>query len=226
MSVRYYLYISDAKVDMLLTQIDSGFDRKRSVEWSIGAKMFGAKRTVEAAPSSRITRLERVVRHLDDFADVGSVDQPGQFFRGVLPVQWGNVPAEGGATLVFFGGRTEHTIVGLGGSSTHIVGATAATPAGSTSPAEQGLTLAASVLPMLLSGLADDNQASDTRSAPAEGTEAALATVHQACARLRGPIQNVEFLAKRLLWGPSPYPELGDGRSVLLGSPLYVALVD
>jgi hypothetical protein len=39
-----------------------------------------------------------------------------------------------------------------------------------------------------------------------------------------GPAQNVEFVAKRLLHGPSPVP--GDDRSVLLGSPVYVALFD
>ncbi|MBE1537035.1 hypothetical protein H4W34_006868 [Actinomadura algeriensis] len=50
----------------------------------------------------------------------------------------------------------------------------------------------------------------------------------QANARLRGPVQLMEFVAKRLLCGPSPYPELdaGQERHVLLGSPLYVALVD
>jgi hypothetical protein len=38
----------------------------------------------------------------------------------------------------------------------------------------------------------------------------------------------VEFVARRMLSGPSPYPEL-DGRpdvQVLLGSPLFVALAD
>jgi len=38
----------------------------------------------------------------------------------------------------------------------------------------------------------------------------------------------VEFIAKRLRHGPSPYPELDGGRSlrVLVGSPLFVALAD
>ena len=38
-----------------------------------------------------------------------------------------------------------------------------------------------------------------------------------------GPDQNLEFVAKRLLHGPSPTT---DGVTVLLGTPLYVAQVD
>jgi hypothetical protein len=45
---------------------------------------------------------------------------------------------------------------------------------------------------------------------------------------LRGPAQTVEFVARRMLHGPCPYPELvpRDDMTVLLASPLYGALVD
>lgn len=82
MSLRYYLYISDTKVDMLLQQVDPGFARKRSTEVGVSLKFVSAKRTVEASASDRVARLERVVRHVDDFCDVGTVDEPGQYFRG------------------------------------------------------------------------------------------------------------------------------------------------
>jgi hypothetical protein len=48
----------------------------------------------------------------------------------------------------------------------------------------------------------------------------ALALVRRTTERLAGPTQNVEFVAKRLLHGEV------DGQPVLLGSPLYVAMVD
>jgi hypothetical protein len=47
--------------------------------------------------------------------------------------------------------------------------------------------------------------------------------VHRANEAMPGPDQNLEFVAKRLLHGPSP---TSPGVDVLLGSPLYVALVD
>ncbi|GAB3934293.1 hypothetical protein GCM10027614_07040 [Micromonospora vulcania] len=136
----------------------------------------------------------------------------------------GAVPATGGLSLVYFAGRTEDTIVGLGGSTFHVIGA-------SPPPEPAAYGFASSTMPALLAGLVDPDDAdSDPRVAqlPEAADAEALASVHQAGTRLRGPAQNVEFLAKRLLSGPSPYPEL-DGRpgmSVLLGSPLYVALVD
>lgn len=119
----------------------------------MNVSVVGAKRSVANPGPTRTERLDRVMRHLEDFGDLGTVDEPGQFFRGLLPMRWG--PA-----------------------------------------------------------------------APAE--DCALAAIHQTNTTLRGPAQNVEFVAKRLLHGPSPYPEV-DPRpdmTVLVGTPLYVALAD
>ncbi|MGC5660821.1 DUF7019 family protein [Micromonospora sp. WMMD723] len=228
MSFRYYLYVSDAKVDMLLSQIDPGHQRRRAAEFSVNLTVVGVKRSVENPGTDRLARLERVTRYLDEHADVGSVDEPGQFFRGLLPMRWGIVPTTGELSLVYFGGRTDDTIVGLGGSPSHLIGATPAAES-----TVRGL-VGSSTMPALLAGLVDE-EAEPAPGPPPPGVDepdpaevAALASVHQAGTRLRGPTQNVEFLAKRLLHGPSPYPEL-DGRpgmTVLLGSPLYVALVD
>jgi hypothetical protein len=203
-SFRYYLYISDTKVDMLLAQIDSGFTRKRSTEVSLSLKVVGARRSVESAGSDRVARLERVVRYLEEHGDLGTVDEPGQFFWGLLPMQWGPITTTGGA-------------------GSHVLGSTAAI--------SQEQVLAPSILPVLLDGLASqaaDESIEDAAEPFDRADRTALASVHQANARLRGPAQNVEFIAKRLLDGPSPYPELDgrDGMTVLLGSPLYVAQVD
>ncbi len=214
MSVRYYLYISDAKINMMLPQIDASWSRKRVTEFGVDLKVASAKRSVEdaGAGGDRIARLERVVRHLEDHGDLGDVDEPGQYVHGVLPMQWGTLSNADG---VYFGGRSERTIVGLGGSTAHLLGAVAGEP-----PARTAIT--SSLLPVLI----------DQLTTLADGDGAAshdhLATVVRAHATLRGPAQTVEFVAKRLLYGPHPYPELAprDDMTVLLASPLYVALVD
>jgi hypothetical protein len=211
-SHRYYEYISDAKVDMLLAQVDPGFAGKRVGEMSFNLKVVGGKRSVERSGPDRYARLERVVRYLDDHGDVGTVDEPGQYFRGVLPMAWGPVRTEDGEGLLYFGGRMDATIVGLGGSLHHQIGA----------PATEAQGTMRSSMPVLLRGLTED----DNRVP--QDDPAALGLVHRANARLGGVTQNLEFLAKRLLHGPSPYPELDGGKelSVLLGSPLYVAQAD
>jgi hypothetical protein len=219
-SFRYYLYISDSKVDMLLPQIDPAFTRKRTSEVNLSLKIFGAKRGSESSVGTdRIVRLERVVRHLQDHGDLGSIDEPGSFFWGLLSLQWGTFAGEAGSSLVYFGGRTKRTIVGLGGSSTHVLGA-ALDPPGHP-------VLARSLMPSLLEGLTTDPEIKILLDAangePELADRKALQAVHLATASLRGPAQRVEFVAKRLLHGPSPSH---DGMSVLLGSPLYVAVMD
>ncbi|MGX1130866.1 hypothetical protein RKD49_003056 [Streptomyces glaucescens] len=213
MSVRYYLYISDAKVDMLLSQVDPAYDRKRVTEFSVGVTMAGAKRSVESAAPDRVNRLERVVRHLEDHADLGTVDEPGQYVHGVLPMQWAAL----GDDTLYFGGRTERTVVGLGGSAGHALG----TVPGEAPPQDR---LSASLPLVLLTRLA----ALAAQDGTADADPDALASVLHANGALRGPAMTVEFVAKRMLHGPCPYPEFFPGRamSVLLGSPLYVALVD
>lgn len=236
-SFRYYLYISDSKVEMLLAQIDPGSTRRRTAELSLGLRGLGAKRTVESTGGEREERLERVERYLRDHGDLGTLDEPGQFFWGLLPMQWGHVVTGAGASAVYFAGRDERTIVGLGGSVGHVLGA-------AEQPGQN--VLSPSLLPGLLDALdADENTGENDGENVRENTgenavdrpaaadpdaadRSALSAVHRANSRLRGPTQNVEFIAKRLLSGPSPYPEL-DGRpgmTVLLGSPLYIAQVD
>ncbi|XVV39644.1 DUF7019 family protein [Streptomyces sp. CA-100214] len=220
MAFRYFLYVSDSKIDMLLPQIDPGFAAKRTTKYGVNLQMVAAERTTESAQPDRFARLERVVCHLQDHGDLGSVDEPGQFFGGVLPVSSGALPNGGDASLVFFGGWNDHTAVGLGGSARHLLGSV---------PGVDASQAPSSLMPTILNQLGAGSELEDEEVVDAvgdglaRGHRAALATVHQAVRRLSrtSPAQNVEFVAKRLLHGTDP-----DGVTVLLGSPIYVALVD
>jgi hypothetical protein len=218
-SFRYYLYISDSKIDMLLPQINPTFGAKRTSEFGMNLKVLTAKRVSEPPAGDRIARLEQVVRHLQDHGDLGSVDEPGQFFWGLLPMKWGPFPSDADSSLVFFGGRTDRTVVGLGGSLKHVLGSVP-------DATEHGV--GRSLMPSLLDALGVSSDLEDEYVVDAVDSDldradrAALAKVHQAVTDLDWPAQNVEFVAKRLLHGYSP----SDETSVLLGSPVYVALVD
>ncbi|MFI6097020.1 DUF7019 family protein [Lentzea sp. NPDC051213] len=210
-ALRYYVYISDAKVGMMLEQVDPAFARKRSSEVGLSLKVVSAKRKVETPASERVARLERVVRDLDDHYDVGTVDEPGQYFRGRMKLRWGPV---GDASVVFFSGATENTVLGLGGATGHVLG-TKGQP-------EQNVVFAPSSMPGLLAGL--DAVLAESGELPPN----ALGSVHMANRTVRGAEQELEFVAKRLAHGPSPYPELDPkpGMKVLLGSPIFVALAE
>jgi hypothetical protein len=215
-SFHYYLYISDSKIDMLLPQIDPAYTTKRGSEVGVSLSVLSFKKTAEQPAHNRTARLERVLRHLQDHGDIGSIDHPGQFFGGLLPVQWGRFP--GAASMVFAGGRTDQTVIALGGSGRHLLGAV---------PNIDQADPAWSHLPPLLDGLASDLEDEilvEAAEQPGDhldrGDLTALATVRRAVDRLTGPAQNVEFVAKRLLHGTL------EGQPVLLGSPLYLALID
>ncbi|MEV5614029.1 SAVMC3_10250 family protein [Streptomyces sp. NPDC052225] len=219
---RNYLYISTSKVDMLLPQLAPGFARRRTGEVGVNAQVVAFKHTRESAPSDdRVRRLDAVVRGLEKRGSLGTPDAPQAFFRGQLSMRWGVLAGGEDTSLVYFGGTTGRTVVALGGSRAHTLGA---------SPDTEGApALARSLLPSLLGGLQlnphvralldqEDPELSPT------GDAADLAAVCRGVETLRGPAQTVEFLAKRLLHGPHPGPAAES--AVLLGSPLYVAQVD
>lgn len=220
MSPNYYVYVSDSKVDMLLPQIDPGAGAKRKVEVGVDLKVLSAKRTGESPADNRYSRLLTVVEYLRDHGDLGSVDEPGQFFWGMLPMRWGAFPGDPSASLVFFGGRSADTIVGLGGSHRHVC---------DTVPDAAAHGVGRSMMASMLDGLGVTSDLEDEYVADAMDSDldradrAALARVQRAVGSLRWPAQNVEFVAKRLLHGESPD---GSAKSVLLGTPLYVANVD
>ena len=55
MSLSYYVYISDSKVDMLLPQIDPGFGAKRQTEVGVNLSVLSAKRTSATASARNST---------------------------------------------------------------------------------------------------------------------------------------------------------------------------
>ncbi|MCC8340592.1 hypothetical protein LMJ38_32330 [Streptomyces sp. R1] len=222
MAYRFYLYISEVKVDMLLAQLGRSSAGTRTTEVGVDLKVVSGKRTVErTAEADAVSRLEKVLRRLEKDDAIGTVTEPGPFFRGRLPMRWGAPTHGDDSSLVFFGGRTGDTVVSLGGSTRHVVG--------SSDDAASGPPLARSLLPSLLDGLRLDPRIAALFSAadpspPVDPDGLALRAVREATDGLRGPAQTLDFVARRLLHGPDP--DGRDGATVVLGTPLYVALAD
>ncbi len=215
--LRYYLYISDAKVDMLLPQIV--------------VESPESSRAAERTEGTRIQRLNTVLRHLERGGRIGSVDDPSDYVRGVHELYWGhfhrsNPHDEMPPTIVAFSGATATTDLLMCGTTRHLVGARHPEgPAGFSS----------SHVPYLLNALSTAveidgaSPASITRrpawateetALPTHGRELALWLVEDARWHMQGAEQKLEFVAKPLLSGPSRRA----GRRCLLASPLYVAL--
>jgi hypothetical protein len=196
---KYYLYISDSKVNMLYAQGGSGTDTRRNTTDKLDAVL------------ADLARSERI----------GTVDQPKEYFAGTMPMRWGPCafpafPQLTPSPLVYFGGETATTIVGLGGSATHVIGEVGSTAAG-----------LHSCLPYFILQLRRELGESLPANIPLQFGDPSLIAVFVATTSGKGPSQELEFVAKRLAHGPLPAkwarPEQ-DAKSILVGTPLYVAM--
>jgi uncharacterized protein DUF7019/TIR domain-containing protein len=198
---KYYVYISDSKVNMLYPQVG----------------------TSTSARQDSIGKLATVVADLVRGGRVGTIDEPKEYFAGAMPMRWGPCLFTGVeklvSGLVYFGGITETTVVGLGGSTRHVIG-----EVGSAKP---GLH---SILPGFMLQLGKElGQSLPTLQIPDFGdprlADNTLGAVYIATMYAKGPSQELEFVAKRLQYGTCP-EQWGRSKQVLIGTPLYVAMCE
>ena len=226
--MKYYVYISDAKVDMLLPQISDDTKKKISTEFGFDLKVLTAKRTSEfLVNENRIARLETVVAFIREWGNLGSVDEPDEYIEDSVPMRMSRILSERleqlgtthrpGDGLVYFAGRTTRTHFGLGGSLKHMVGMTSP-------PVDSWPSGCFSAATFIVEAL---GQTLEPTNIDPESTYVPLhlAAVHAMAEDASGLVENLEFVAKRLL-----YHRLEDtpGKkgAILLASPLYIAKAD
>jgi hypothetical protein len=217
----YYLYVSRSKVEMLYAQIPTSQRQSLATKLAIELPPDGNMAPTQEALFAK-TKL--VVALLEEQGIVGSVDNPKAYFKGQLALRWG--PYLDSEELVYFGGETKDTILGLGGSLGHVIGQVGRSGAHSHSATPR-------LIEVLSKELGHDYDLPDwvrVRFPDDDSTSTALAAVELATSQMRGPQERIEFVARKLLC----WPEHGvdyhwggrSGRRVLLGSPIYASLVD
>ena len=234
-SLRYYLYISDSKLDMLFEQIPPKLRTRFAAEVKVDLKVVGVALTSAQPTTVRTAKLRLIERYLESETGVGSVDEPQLYFRGGLPMEWGYVGSQepGQRRGVVFMSKGDGLTVALIGSHFHVLGHQRADPDAPMSA------------PPDLYETVQDRGPSRTTHPPGEarsstetgaaigatlGLETSQSPTLELPSRLvtaiseltiDGDYQELEFLAMRLGDG-----RLADGRRVLVGSPLFVALGD
>lgn len=214
--MKYYIYISDTKVDMLLPQVPHEVKKKIATEFGFDWKILTAKRKVEReTEQDRITRLETVVAFIREFGNIGSVDEPEDYVEDTLLMSHGSMEVYTGPPIICFGGKSNKTIVSLFGSSTHMIGGkeTAELPQPFREP---GSAMSAFVRYL--------TKADAVISMPGVGEDDVFSSIYRLTAAMRDPKQRLGFLAKRMLWQPNF--RHGDLNQVLVATPLYVAMAE
>jgi hypothetical protein len=213
--MKFYIYVSDSKVDMLLAQIPHDAQQTLATEFKVDLKIFSAsRRSQEEVEENRFTRLEVVTTFIREFGNIGTIDEPDEFIEGSMEMQWGPYSFDKENPPVYFGCSTERTIFGMGGSMKHLVGST-----GDSHPHSHSIT------PVLVRYLEQELQGTNLEAENDQqrrnGIDWSLCAVELATTQMKGPKQPLEFMAKRLLYGNG----YSKKKKVLLASPLYVAML-
>lgn len=224
MSLKYYIYISDSKVDMLYAQIPKSIKNGLAAELKLNIGMLSASLKQGPLDETKYSKLQIVNRYIEKELELGSIDEPKEYIRGIAPVRWGSYGSS--KSVVYFGGSTGNTVFGFGGSLQHLIGVSCESHVNS-----------GSITPYLLSVLADESSRSSSRQLAStpfsqeEMVSSVMRAVYVANSRMKGPEQMVEFLAKRLFF-LSDHPSEEDEwwreskKNVLLATPVYVAMAE
>ncbi|MFD3676434.1 DUF7019 family protein [Streptomyces sp. NPDC058613] len=224
--LRYYVYISDGKLEMLFDQIDPGILKRISAEITVDLKVASIKlQEAESAGPSRNAKLRIVEQFIDKYHRVDDIedierDTAGresnqnadfEYVRGRIPMQWGLMDS-----MVVFRGRVGSTTLVLGGSPHHLLGE---------KPPE--ISRLMSLAPAMVRAFLELETALKT-SPPglveqsSQMDAGARALDFAAEAPFDGPTEHVEFLAVPMIWGGLTDRD-GENYQAILGTPLYVA---
>ncbi|MEU4932559.1 SAVMC3_10250 family protein [Streptomyces yokosukanensis] len=217
--MRYYLYVSTVKVDMLYEQIPPKLLRRLAVEARLDLKVVSVAVQSPRADTSTYDRLDLVEAYLDREFDVSWMSEPAAWFRGDLGLRIAGYGEANGPTLMT--GRDGDTVVALIGSAHHLIGYQASSDMNKVSY---------SGLPSMFRLLQDippewEYQFNGRWRARMPSRESVTHDVLHFAESLTVPPMYCEFLARQLMRG-TVTREDGRELTIVVGTPLYVTMSD
>jgi len=122
--LKYYVYISEAKVSMLYPQIPPAFLSAAEAELKVnlGVVSGGLKSQSPEHSKELASQVGTLAAYLRKHEKIGTLDEPQAWFQATADLHWG-VVTEYVSNIAFFGGRVGDRTLALLGSSESIVGA-------------------------------------------------------------------------------------------------------
>lgn len=125
--MKYYLYRSVAKIEMLWEQLSSQEIEKYSGELKVSLGVVSASIKSEPVEKNLHGKIEMVVHHLQKHHLLGDLRNPLDFVNGVMPMTWQPMAFSGDDTernIVLFSGYTDapKILVALVGSASYVTG--------------------------------------------------------------------------------------------------------
>ena len=228
--MKYYIYISDDTLEMLYSQLPVPMRKMLAAELKIDFKVISATVKDRLPEESRYSLLKIFCKHLRENGLVGGIDTPKSYVSCALPMHLVTARAFRDFPC-FFSGHTERTAIALGGSPKHLIGQP---PLDEHSMGGRSNLLALSESLYRYFGLESDIKPGEDAAPHAVtgvrpsgvGPETLYSVVilDRDNTRRGYHTMEVEFMAKVLLHGRELKLKDQTLTSVLLGSPLYVAM--
>ncbi|MGW0534747.1 DUF7019 family protein [Streptomyces sp. NPDC003032] len=219
--MRYYIYVSTAKVDMLYEQIPPKLLRRLAVEAKVDLKVVSVAVQSPRTDTSTYDRLDLVETYLERESDVGWMSEPTAWFRGDLGLRIAGYGDANGPTLMM--GEDGDTLVALIGSAHHLIGYRIA---------PDMHKVGFSGLPSMFGLLRDFPPEWESQMnvrwrgrMASVGGDSIMQEVAQCAGALTVPPVYCEFLARQLMRG-TVTREDGRELAVVIGTPVYVAMSD
>ncbi|MFE6743889.1 DUF7019 family protein [Streptomyces tubercidicus] len=213
--MRYYIYVSRAKIDMLFDQIPRKLLPRLVTEARADLKVVSLSVQQPRVEPTLYDRLNVVEAHLDREYDIGWMTESGFWFRGESGMRIA-VAGDAGSPMLMTG-MDDDVVVALIGSSHHLVGREA--------PSSELGRVGHSWLPSLHSLLEEARTDPESVGRHAGDDLGTLDDVLEFSSRVTGPATWCEFLARQLMRSTVIAPD-GRLRDVVIGTPLYVAMSD
>lgn len=127
-NIKYYLYLSKVKIDMLWGQISMNDRESISAELKVNLGVLSAGIKSQDKEETIYSQLKVVSEYLRKNNHIGTLHNTDKFFKGTMDMSWQELSFYTDPNfkekMVLFSGVDEKTgkIVGLVGSATHIIG--------------------------------------------------------------------------------------------------------
>ena len=211
-TMKYFIYISGAKVEMLFEQIPSNRLKKITTNLGINLGFFKAEFQSETNAVTLAKKIQIIEEYLTN--KTGTIDYPEDYVCDEAYVKWG--PYDEFDELIYFTGATSSTGFALGGSMRNCVGNGNSTA-----------TTSYSLSPYLVSALVKKrairctSPAISTFPTRTDGNQKAIAAIEEGLIENNVPFNKIKFFAKKLLHGQGRHYG-----NVWLGTPIYVELIE
>lgn len=142
--MKYYVYISNSKIDMLLPQVPVDKKIKIAAEIGVNIGILNAKLCSEAEQASQdtqVSRLNALTRYIEATVEPSTLEVPCDWIRNELEVKHLKLPQNPNVFIMV--GKKYDKYYLLGGSTHHVVG----------NSQPEGVTMGYSYLPYLVEHL-------------------------------------------------------------------------